>query len=92
MVGLCGETMIDCQRDLIDAEVECGCGSAVRNRGAGPRDRASWTAVLQAEMDAAIATHRSVRCPGSAAVANNSAFGATLHSQVETAFRSADPR
>ena len=49
--------MIDCQRDIIDAEVKRGIWSAVRTHDVQPQDRASWTVDLQTEMDAAIATN-----------------------------------
>jgi hypothetical protein len=83
--------MIDCQRDIIDAQVKRGIGSAVRSHDVQPQDRASWTADLQAEMDAAIATNHlsSVRVQLRSLTSAHS--GVTVHSLVGTSFRSAHP-
>jgi hypothetical protein len=67
--------MIDYRRDLIDADVRRGNTSAVRNRHAGPKDRASWAAILSAEMDAAIATHHRSTVPVQLLSLNNSVVG-----------------
>jgi len=83
--------MIDCQRDLIDAEVKRGIGSAVRDHDAQPQDRASWTADLQAEMDAAIATHHLSSVPVQLRSLTTTRSGVTLHSLVGASLRSADP-
>ena len=83
--------MIDCQRDLIDAEVKRGIGSAVRDHDAQPQDQASWTADLQAEIHAAIATRHLSSAPVQLRSLTTARSKVTLHSLVGTSLRSADP-
>ena len=59
---------------IIDAKVKRGIGSAVRSH-VQPQDRASWTAGLQAEMDAAIATNHLSSVPVQLRSLTISAFG-----------------
>lgn len=83
--------MIDCQQGLIDTEVKRGIELAVCNHDAGLQDRASWTADLQAEMDAAIATHHLSSVPVQLRSLTTARSAAMLHSLIGTALRSADP-
>jgi hypothetical protein len=83
--------MIDSQRDTIDAGVKRGIGSAVRRHVVQPQDGASWTADLQAEFDAAIATNHLSSVPVQLRSLTRAHFGVTVHSLVGTSFRSAHP-